>query len=340
MLAMATVAALSGQQLFAAEIIGAGASFPAPIYIKWADAFQKATGNRIVYKSIGSVGGIQQITAKTVSFGASDMPLKPDDLDVKGLIQFPSVIGGIVPVINLVDVKPGQLRLTGAALADIYLGKITKWNDKVITDLNPGVKLPDQDIAVVRRADGSGTSFIFTNYLSKVSREWKSKVGEGAVVRWPLGLTGIGNDGVSEFIKRWPGSIGYVEFIYAKQNKLKHVLMNNAAGNFVAPGDRSFKAAAASADWTKPDFFEILTNQPGKDAWPITGATYILMHKVADQPAQAAEVLKFFEWSQKDGAKMAEELDYVNLPESLVKLIRTSWEQIRDASGKAIFVGK
>jgi phosphate transport system substrate-binding protein len=324
----------------AAEVTGAGASFPAPIYAKWADAYQKATGNKINYQSIGSGGGIKQITAKTVDFGASDMPLKPEALDKDGLVQFPTVIGGVVPVVNLVDVKPGQLKLTGAVLADIYLGKILKWNDKAIADLNPGVKLPDQDIGVVRRADGSGTTFIFSNYLSKVSPEWKQKVGEGTAVQWPVGLGGKGNEGVSAFVQRLPGSIGYVEYAYAKQNKMTHAILKNAAGNFVVPDDTTFKAAAAQADWTKSAFAEILTEQNGKDAWPITGATFILMHKVEDKPAQAAEALKFFQWSYKNGDKLADELDYVPLPDSLVKLINASWSQIKDASGKPVYTGK
>jgi len=324
----------------AADITGAGASFPAPIYAKWADAYQKATGNRINYQSIGSGGGIKQITAKTVDFGASDMPLKPEVLDKDGLMQFPTVIGGVVPVVHLEGVKPGQLKLTGPVLADIYLGKITKWNDKAIADLNPGVSLPAADIGVVRRADGSGTTFIFTNYLSKANAEWKQKVGEGTAVQWPVGLGGKGNEGVSAFVQRLPGSIGYVEYAYAKQNKLTHAIMKNASGNFVAPDDTTFKAAAAHADWTKSNFAEILTDQAGKDAWPITGATFVLMHKVQDKPAQGAEVLKFFEWSYKNGAKMTEELDYVALPESLIKLIHTSWANVKDASGKPVFAGK
>ncbi len=324
----------------AADITGAGASFPAPIYGKWADAYQKATGNRINYQSIGSGGGIKQITAKTVDFGASDMPLKGDVLDKDGLVQFPTVIGGVVPVVNLAGIKPGELKLTGTVLADIYIGKITKWNDKAVAELNPGLALPASDIGVVRRADGSGTTFIFTNYLSKVSAEWKQKVGEGTAVQWPVGLGGKGNEGVSAFVQRLPGSIGYVEYAYAKQNKLTHAILKNASGNFVAPDDLTFKAAAAHADWTKSNFAEILTEQTGKDAWPITGATFILMHKVEDKPAQAAEVLKFFDWSYKNGAKMADELDYVALPESLIKLIRASWAQIKDASGKPVFGGK
>jgi phosphate transport system substrate-binding protein len=325
----------------AGEVTGAGASFPAPVYAKWADAYQKATSNKINYQSIGSGGGIKQIVAKTVDFGASDMPLSPEVLNKDGLVQFPTVIGGVVPVVNLENVKPGELKLTGDLLANIYLGKIVKWNDKAIAEINPGVKLPDQLIGVVRRADGSGTTFIFSNYLSKVSSEWKQKVGEGTAVQWPVGLGGKGNEGVSAFVQRLPGAIGYVEYAYAKQNKLTHAILKNSSGNFVTPEDKTFQAAAANADWTKSAFAEILTDQPGKDAWPISGATFILMHKVEEKPAQAAEALKFFEWSYKNGSKMAEELDYVALPDSLVSLIQTSWGQIKDASGKSVYqVGK
>ena len=340
-LALSLVAASLSISAQAAEVTGAGASFPAPIYAKWADAYQKATSNKINYQSIGSGGGIKQITAKTVDFGASDMPLNAEALAKDGLVQFPTVIGGVVPVVNLADIKPGQLKLTGALLADIYLGKILKWNDKALAELNPGLKLPDQDIGVVRRADGSGTTFIFSNYLSKVSPEWKQKVGEGTAVQWPVGLGGKGNEGVSAFVQRLPGSIGYVEYAYAKQNKMTHAILKNAAGNFVAPDDLAFKAAAANADWTKSAFAEILTEQSAKEAWPITGATFILMHKLEDKPAQAAEALKFFEWSYKNGGKLAEELDYVALPDSLVKLIHASWDQIKDSSGKTVYsVGK
>lgn len=320
----------------AAELTGAGATFPAPVYAKWADAYQKATGHKVNYQSIGSGGGIKQINAKTVDFGASDMPLKVDVLEKDGLVQFPTVIGGVVPVVNVTGIQAGQLKLTGPLLAEIYLGKVSKWNDKAIADLNPGVSLPSVDIAVIRRADGSGTSFIFTNYLSKVSDEWKSKVGEGTVVQWPTGMGGKGNEGVSAFLQRIPNSIGYVEYAYAKQNKLAWLYIKNAAGNFVAPDDDAFKDAAATADWSKSGFGEILTNQSGKRAWPITGATFILMHKVQGKPDQAAEVLKFFEWAYKGGDKMAAELDYVPLPDSLVKQIVASWGSIKDAAGKSV----
>lgn len=336
-IAAMTLAVASAQ---AAEVTGAGASFPAPIYAKWADGYQKATSNKINYQSIGSGGGIKQITAKTVDFGASDMPLKQEQLDKDGLMQFPTVIGGVVPVVNISGITPGQMKLTGPVLANIYLGKITKWNDKAIADLNPGLQLPAQDIAIVRRADGSGTTFIFTNYLSKVSEEWKTKVGEGTAVQWPAGLGGKGNEGVSAFMQRVPASIGYVEYAYAKQNKLAHVMMQNADGKFVGPTSEAFKASAAGADWEKSAFNVLLTNQPGATAWPISGATFILMHKVQAKPAQAAEALKFFDWSYANGDKMADDLDYVPLPDSLVKLINASWGNIKDASGKSVWTGK
>lgn len=309
----------------AADITGAGASFPAPVYAKWADAYQKATGNKVNYQSIGSGGGIKQITAKTVDFGASDMPLAADVLERDGLAQFPTVIGGVVPVVNIKGIKPGDLRLTGEVLADIYLSKIVKWNDKAIAELNPGLQLPADDIAVVRRADGSGTSFIFTNYLSKVSAEWKQKVGEGTVVQWPTGIGGKGNEGVSAFLQRIPNSIGYVEYAYAKQNALAWGLMKNAAGEFVRPNDASFKAATANIDWSKSAFGEILTNQSANGAWPISGATFVLIQKSEKKSGRTADALKFFAWSYKNGAKLATELDYVPLPEDLVKQVEASW---------------
>jgi len=320
----------------AQDVTGAGASFPAPVYAKWADAYNKATGARINYQSVGSGAGIKQITAKTVDFGASDAPLKDDELAKNGLIQFPTVIGGVVPVINVKGINPGQLKMTGPLLGDIYLAKITKWNDPAIAALNPGVALPDAAIAVVRRADGSGTSFIFTNYLSKVNADWKTKVGEGTAVNWPTGAGGKGNEGVSSYVQRLPNSIGYVEYAYAKQNKMTFVQLKNAAGNFVSPDDANFKAAAAGAEWNK-SFYQVLTEQPGKDAWPITGATFILMHKIQDKPANAANALKFFDWAYSNGDKMAADLEYVTLPDSLKALIHKQWaDNIKDASGKAI----
>jgi phosphate transport system substrate-binding protein len=338
--AVAAAAMLAAAPAFAAEITGAGASFPAPIYSKWADAYQKSTGNKLNYQSIGSGGGIKQIIAKTVDFGASDGVMSPEDLAKNGLMQFPTVIGGVVPVVNLPGFQPGQIKLTGAVLGDIYLGKVAKWNDKAITDLNPGLALPDQAIAVVRRADGSGTTFIFSSYLSKVNKEWKEKVGEGTAVQWPIGLGGKGNEGVSAFVQRIPGAIGYVEYAYAKQNKLTHTAMKNADGNYVQPDDLTFKAAAAGVDWLKNNFAVVLTDQAGKDTWPITGATFILMHTKQDKPAQAAEVLKFFDWAYKNGSTMAADLDYVPLPDSVTKQIVAAWSGIKDSGGKAVYTGK
>jgi phosphate transport system substrate-binding protein len=320
----------------AQDVTGAGASFPAPIYSKWADAYNKATGARINYQSVGSGAGIKQIKSKTVDFGASDAPLTDEELAKDGLIQFPTVIGGVVPVVNIKGITPGQLRLTGAVLGDIYLGKITKWNDPAITALNPGVSLPDDAIAVVRRADGSGTSFLFTNYLSKVNAEWKSKVGEGTAVNWPTGAGGKGNEGVSAFVQRLPNSIGYVEYAYAKQNKMSHVQLKNKDGNFTQPDDDTFKAAAAGADWSKT-FYQVLTDQAGKDSWPITGATFILMHKTQDKATSATNALKFFDWAYNSGDKQAEELDYVPLPAKVKDLSRKLWaDSLKDASGKAV----
>ncbi len=329
-------AALSFSALsFAQDVTGAGASFPAPLYAKWASEYHKATGVKINYQSVGSGAGIKQIDAKTVDFGASDAPLKDDELAKKGLVQFPTVIGGVVPVVNIKGINPGQLKLSGQVLGDIYLGKITKWTDPAIKALNPSLALPDADIAPVRRADGSGTSFIFTNYLSKVNAEWKAKVGEGTAVNWPAGAGGKGNEGVAAFVGRLPNSIGYLEYAYVKQNKMTYAQVQNAAGNFVSPDDSAFKAAAAGADWAK-SFYQILTNQPGKDAWPITGATFILMHKVQDKPAQAAATLKFFDWAYKNGDKMADDLDYVPMPAVVKTQIEKSWAEIKDASSKNV----
>jgi len=265
--------------------------------------------------------------------------LTDEALAKDGLLQFPTVIGGVVPVINIAGVAPGQLKLTGSVLGDIYLGKVTKWNDAAITALNPGVTLPDAAIAVVRRADGSGTTFIFTNYLSKANADWKSKVGEGTAVNWPTGAGGKGNEGVSAFVQRLPNSIGYVEYAYAKQNKMSTVMLRNQAGSFVAPDDANFKAAAAGADWSK-SFYQILTDQPGKDAWPITGATFILMHKLQEKPAQASATLKFFDWAYTNGNQMAAELEYVTLPDAVKAMVHKAWGEIKDSSGKAIVAAK
>ncbi|HKA39871.1 MAG TPA: phosphate ABC transporter substrate-binding protein PstS [Burkholderiales bacterium] len=334
--AMTAIAAAAayGTAALAGEITGAGATFPNPIYSKWADAYQKATGNRMNYQSIGSSGGIRQIRAKTVDFGASDAPLKPDELEKDGLLQFPTVFGAVVPVINLPGLKPGDMKLTGAVLGDIYLGKINKWNDKAIVELNPGLNLPNQDIGVVRRADGSGTTAIFTNYLSKANPEWKQKIGEGTTVQWPVGLGGKGNEGVSAFVQRLPGSIGYVEYAYAKQNKLAHAQIRNAAGAYVQPSEASVQAAAAG--WGTDGNYDHPTDQKGKQSWPITGATYILIHRNSDKPQQLAEVMKFFDWAYKNGDNMALELDYVPMPESIVKQVLASWGNVKDSSGKTI----
>ena len=323
----------------AADITGAGATFPYPIYAKWADAYRKATGIGLNYQSIGSGGGIKQITAKTVDFGASDMPMKPEELDKNGLMQFPAIMGGDVVVYNLKGVASGALSLTGPVIAAIYLGKIKMWNDPVIAKMNPGVKLPAQAISVVHRSDGSGTTFIFVNYLSKVSEEWKAKVGEGTSVAWPAGVGGKGNEGVASYVQRIDGSIGYVEYAYAKQNKLAVAKMTNRDGNVVAPSDDTFAAAAAGADWTKaPGMYLVLTDQPGKSSWPMTGASFILMHKVQAKPENAREVLRFFDWSFKNGAKMADDLDYVPMPEAVVSLIQSAWKaQIKDGSGKSVY---
>jgi phosphate transport system substrate-binding protein len=319
----------------AEDITGAGATFPAPLYAKWAADYNKATGVKINYQSVGSGAGIKQIDSKTVAFGASDMPLKDEDLAKKGQMQFPTVIGGVVPVVNIKGIASGQLKLTGQVLGDIYLGKITKWTDPAIKALNPSLALPDETIAPVRRADGSGTSFIFTNYLSKVNPEWKAKVGEGTAVNWPAGAGGKGNEGVAAFVNRLPNSIGYVEYAYVKQSKMTYAQMQNSAGNFVAPDETTFKAAAAGAEWSK-SFYQILTNQPGKDAWPLTGATFILMYKTQDKPGEAAAALKFFDWAYQNGDKMADELDYVPMPSVVKSQIQKAWGEIKDASGKPI----
>ena len=338
MLFRATLASMALLPLLASaqDVTGAGATFPAPIYAKWADAYHKASGARINYQSVGSGAGIKQIKSKTVDFGASDMPLSDDELAKDGLIQFPTVIGGVVPVVNILGITPGQIKLTGAVLGDIYLGKITKWNDAALTALNPGLPLPAADISVVRRADGSGTSFIFTNYLSKMNAEWKAKVGEGTAVNWPVGAGGKGNEGVAAFVQRLPNSIGYLEYAYVKQNKMTYTLLKNKDGNFVKPSDEAFKAAAAGADWTKT-FFQITTEQPGKDAWPITNPTYILMYKTQDKPVNASNALKFFEWAYGNGDQTADDLDYVPLPASVKELVRKHWAaNIKDAAGKSI----
>ena len=321
----------------AADITGAGATFPYPIYAKWAEAYRAKTGNGLNYQSIGSGGGIKQIIAKTVDFGASDAPLPVAELEKNGLVQFPMVVGGVVPVYNLAGIKPGAIRLTGALLADIYLGNITKWNAPAIAALNQTVNLPNQDITVIARSDGSGTTFIFTNYLSKVSAEWKNKSGNNTSVKWPAGVAGKGNEGVAAYVQRLSGSIGYVEYAYAIQNKMSYALLQNREGHFVVPDDKSFRAAASNAHWEKaPGFYEILTDQPGNESWPITGATFILMHKKQDKPENAAVALRFFDWAYENGDKMALDLDYIPMPDNVVKLVKAEWKKIQDASGKPV----
>ncbi len=328
-----------GIQANAVDITGAGATFPFPIYAKWAAAYKQKTGSGMNYQSIGSGGGIAQIKAKTVDFGASDMPLKAEDLDKAGLMQFPAIIGGVVPIVNVEGLAPGAFKLTGPVLADIYLGKVKTWNDKAIAELNPGLKLPAEAITVVRRSDGSGTTFLWTDYLSKVSPDWKSAVGASTAVAWPAGVGGKGNEGVAAYVQRIKGSIGYVEYAYAKKNKMAHVSVKNRDGQFVQPDDSSFQAAAAGADWKgTPGFGAILTDQPGKASWPITGASFILMYTRQDKPQNAMEVMKFFDWAFRNGQAMATELEYVPLPEPLVRQIADAWKaQVKDSSGKAIW---
>jgi phosphate transport system substrate-binding protein len=340
--AAATAALVAVSQVAAAaDITGAGATFPYPLYAKWAEAYKQRTGIGLNYQSIGSGGGIKQIRSKTVDFGASDAPLKLEELEKDGLLQFPTVMGGVVPVVNIEGAAPGQVKLTGEVLADIYLGKIGRWNDARIAALNPGMKLPNQPITVVHRADGSGTTFIFTNYLSKVSAEWKDKVGSNTSVSWPAPTStgGKGNEGVASFVQRIKGSIGYVEYAYAKQNRMTFTQLQNRGGEFVAPNEKTFQAAAAGADWKNaPGFYEILTDEPGKASWPITGATFILMHKAQPDGAKAKEVLKFFDWAYENGDRMALELDYIPMPDEVVKLIRSAWKsQVKDRSGKPVW---
>jgi phosphate transport system substrate-binding protein len=333
-----TSAILASSATFAADMTGAGATFPYPIYAKWAEMYKKTTGNGLNYQSVGSGAGIKQIKAKTVDFGASDMPLKAEELDASGLVQFPAIMGGVVPVVNLAGIAPGQLKLNGAVIGDIYLGKITKWNAPEIAALNPGVKLPAEDITVVHRADGSGTSFLFTDFLSKTNPDFKAKVGSGTAVKWPVGVGGKGNEGVAANVQRIKGAVGYVEWAYAKKNKMSHTQLKNKDGVFLQPDDENFKAAAANAEWARtPGFGVVLTDQPGKAAWPITGASYILQ-KVQADGAKGKEVLKFFDWAYKNGAPAAAELDYVPMPANVTKLVQDSWKaNIKDAAGKAIW---
>jgi len=322
----------------AADISGAGATFPYPIYAKWADSYKKLTNVGLNYQSIGSGGGIKQIIAKTVTFGASDAPLKAEDLEKNGLVQFPTVIGGVVPVVNLEGIKPGQLKLDGPTLARIFLGDIKTWNDPAIAKLNPGVNLPSTAIATVYRSDGSGTTFLFVNYLAKVSKEWDDKVGVSTSVKWPVGIGAKGNEGVANNVIQTKGAIGYVEYAYVKQNKMVHLNMINKDGKIAEPSIVAFQSAAAGADWAKAKGFNlVLTDQAGEKTWPIAGATFILIHKQPADAAAATEALKFFDWAYKNGDKEAESLDYVPLPDSLVALIRKEWSNIKGADGKPLY---
>jgi phosphate transport system substrate-binding protein len=335
------VAALLLTPALAAEIAGAGATFPYPIYAKWAEAFKAQSGLAINYQSIGSGGGIKQIQSRTVDFGASDMPLTKAELDKSGLVQFPMIMGGEVAVINVKGIDSGKLKLDGKTLADIYLGKIAKWNDPALARLNPGLALPDQAVAVVHRSDGSGTTFIFTNYLSKVSPEWQDQVGESTAVEWPVGLGGKGNEGVAALVGRTGGAIGYVEYAYALQNKMAYALIANKEGVYNPPDAKSFQAAAANADWKNaPGYYLLLTDQPGQASWPITGASFILMHKKQDKPENAREVLRFFDWAYRNGQAMAEALDYVPMPAPVVKLVEESWKtELAGPDGKPVWTG-
>ena len=324
----------------AADISGAGATFPYPIYAKWADAYRKLTGVGLNYQSIGSGGGIKQIKAKTVTFGASDMPLKPEDLNGAGLLQFPMIIGGVVPVVNLKGIAPGQLHLDGATIASIYMGEIAKWDDARIKKLNPGVALPAMAIAPVYRSDGSGTNFLFSDYLSKESPKFASSIGANTAVEWPKGIGAKGNEGVANMTSQTDGAIGYVEYAYAKQNKMTYATLTNKSGAVVAPSAESFQAAAASADWAKADsYYLILTDQAGAKSWPITGASFILLYKDPPDPAAVKEALKFFAWAYKDGGQMAAELDYVPLPASLVTQVKKTWGSEIMSGGHPLWTG-
>ena len=338
LLAMVALA-LTSTVVSAADITGAGATFPYPIYSKWSEAYKAATGIGLNYQSIGSGGGIKQIKAKIVDFGASDMPLKQEDLDKDGLMQFPAIIGGVVPIVNIDGVAAGQLKLTSEVIADIYMGKIVKWDHPSITAINPGLKLPNANISVVHRSDGSGTTFIWTNWLSKTNQEWADKVKDGTAVKWPMGVGGKGNEGVSAVVQQLKNSIGYVEYAYAKKNKIPHAQVKNRDGNFVQPSDDTFKAAAANADWANaPGFYLLLTDQKGKDAWPITGASFIVMHRQQADVLTGRAILKFFDWSYKNGAKMSEDLEYVHLPQSVIKLVNEKWKnELKGPDGQSIW---
>ncbi len=338
---LAGAAVMAAGAAEAADISGAGATFPAPVYAKWAEMYKDQTGNRLNYQAIGSGGGIRQINAGTVDFGASDKPLKPDDLAAGGLAMFPTVIGGVVPVMNLPGIKPGEVKLTGPLLADIYRGVIKRWNDPLLVKMNPGVRLPGLPITVVHRSDGSGTSFLFTSYLAMNAAHWASEVGANDSVNWPTGLGGKGNDGVAGYVKQTEGAIGYVEYAYAKQNNLTYALLRNKSGRFVAPTAEAFSAAAANAKWSSaPGFYLLLLDQPGANAWPITGATFILVHTKPKDVEKGREVLAFFDWCYRNGDAAAQQLDYVTLPASVKDLIRKSWSKVSGPGGKPVYAGR
>ena len=338
LIAFAALLLMAGTVFAGGTINGAGATFPYPVYGQWAWLYNKDTGVKLNYQSIGSGGGIRQIKAKTVDFGASDAPLKAEELNEAGLLQFPMIMGGVVPVLNVPGIAAGQLKLSGSTLADIFLGKITKWNDAAIARENPEVNLPDSAITVVYRADGSGTTWIFTNYLSKVSAAWKDSVGNAKSVKWPSGVGGKGNEGVAAYVQRIKGSIGYVEYAYALQNKLAYSLLQNRDGNYVAPTSATFQAAAANADWENAEgFYLVLTDQPGAESWPITGASFILVHKEQANAETAKEVLKFFDWCYRNGSKTAEKLDYVPMPEKVISLVEKTWQEQIKAAGKPVW---
>jgi len=339
LIAAGFIAAATTVPAAAIDISGAGATFPYPVYAKWADAYKKETNVGLNYQSIGSGGGIKQILARTVTFGASDMPLKAAQLDKDGLVQFPTVLGGVVPVVNVEGIKPGDLTLDGPTLAKIFMGEIKMWNDAAIQKLNPSVKLPAQAVVVVHRSDGSGTTFLFTDYLSKVSADWKAKVGANTAVEWPVGIGAKGNEGVANNVAQTKGSIGYVEYAYAKQNKLTNTKLINRDGKVVAPTAETFMAAAASAAWEKtPGFGVVLTNEAGEKSWPLAGATFILMHKTAQDAASTREALKFFDWAYAKGNRMAQDLDYVPMPANVIAAIKRTWTaQIKDKDGKPVY---
>ncbi|HEY4365641.1 MAG TPA: phosphate ABC transporter substrate-binding protein PstS [Steroidobacteraceae bacterium] len=338
---LAAVASLATSVVMAADISGAGATFPYPVYSKWAEAYKQQTGIGLNYQSIGSGGGIKQIKADTVTFGASDKPLEPAELKESGLVQFPMIIGGVVPVVNVAGIKPGELLIDGPTLASIYLGEITKWNDARIAKLNPKAKLPNQAIAPVYRSDGSGTNFLFTDYLSKVSPTFKSKIGANTSVEWPTGIGAKGNEGVANMTAQTGGAIGYVEYAYAKQNKMTYLQVRNHDGKSVSPEAKAFQAAAANADWSKAEgYYVILTDQPGAQTWPITGASFILMHRESKDAASSAEALKFFNWAYTKGGDLANSLDYVPLPDSVTKLVEQTWRTSIMANGKPVWTGK